>query len=310
VKVDPLSFVARAGGTSSLGRALYVNAEAKHVWEAGPLTRIRTGDNPGENSYGYDILLGFDATYVQNNYWFDPQPELRAAAVPANMGDFLSVALHEFGHGFGMLGFRDFNSGEIAGSVATQFDDLSYFGGNGQPIASNGDRNPMFFSGDNAARLFGADLPLTHKPPGHFLHSQNYYHLSACDSGGSDGLSGTLMNGCALPSGNRLYLTPFDIALYADLGYPLAAVAGDYNSDGNVDAADYVVWRKQFGMSHSPAYYNIWRTNFAATPGAGPLVLSVPELSTSALIVLGAITCLPCCGRNCAASRPLKSVKS
>jgi hypothetical protein len=299
VKIDPVSFVARAGGTSSLGRALYVNPDAKYVWEVGPLTRIRTGNNPAEDSFGYDILLGFDAVFVENNYWFDPQPELRTAAVPANKGDFVSVALHELGHGFGMVGFRNFNSGEIAGNVATQFDDLSYFGASGEPIASNGDRNPMFFSGDNAARAFGRDLPLTHKPPGHFLHGQSYYHLSACNSGGSDGLGGTVMNGCALPNGQRLSITPFDIAAYADLGYPLATSPDDYNSDGNVNAADYVVWRKQFGTGHSPAYYNIWRSNFAATSVDSPLVLSVPELSTSALFVAGAYFALKLeCGRR------------
>src|SRR5688572_30863783 len=50
--VDPTSFVARAGGTFSLGRHLYINAAGKNVWEAGPLTRILTGNNPGANLGG------------------------------------------------------------------------------------------------------------------------------------------------------------------------------------------------------------------------------------------------------------------
>ncbi len=41
---------------------------------------------------------------------------------------------------------------------------------------------------------------------------------------------------------------------------------GDYNTDGVVDAADYVVWRKTDGAN--PAGYNTWRTNFGRTSGA------------------------------------------
>ena len=41
---------------------------------------------------------------------------------------------------------------------------------------------------------------------------------------------------------------------------------GDYNTDGVVDAADYVVWRKTDGTN--PAGYNTWRTNFGRTAAA------------------------------------------
>jgi hypothetical protein len=45
-----------------------------------------------------------------------------------------------------------------------------------------------------------------------------------------------------------------------------AALAGDYNSDGKVDAGDYVVWRKTSG---SQAAYNTWRANYGNIAGAG-----------------------------------------
>ena len=41
-----------------------------------------------------------------------------------------------------------------------------------------------------------------------------------------------------------------------------AVPQGDYNHDGNVDAADYVVWRKGLGDT-----YEGWRTNFGRLSG-------------------------------------------
>ena len=43
------------------------------------------------------------------------------------------------------------------------------------------------------------------------------------------------------------------------------SAAGDYNGDGSVDAADYVVWRKS--NINGQQGYNDWRTNFGSTGG-------------------------------------------
>jgi hypothetical protein len=50
--------------------------------------------------------------------------------------------------------------------------------------------------------------------------------------------------------------------------YDLAAAHGDFNADGAVDAADYVVWRKGFGTTYTQDDYNIWRANFGLTSGS------------------------------------------
>jgi hypothetical protein len=60
-----------------------------------------------------------------------------------------------------------------------------------------------------------------------------------------------------------------------------AGLSGDYNGDGKVDAADYVIWRKD-PASHggTPAGYNTWRANFGTGNGAGSALSSgaaVPE---------------------------------
>jgi hypothetical protein len=94
-----------------------------------------------------------------------------------------------------------------------------------------------------------------------------------------------------------------------------AGVPGDYNQNGTVDAADYVVWRKGLGTSAnlpnrdpsqsgniSQADYNFWRQNFGRTGGAGSAILSassaVPEPGSAILL---AVSCLLV---NLAVSRP------
>jgi hypothetical protein len=47
----------------------------------------------------------------------------------------------------------------------------------------------------------------------------------------------------------------------------LNPIPGDFNHDGSVDAADYVVWRKNF--SGDQAMYDAWRASFGASLGVG-----------------------------------------
>lgn len=63
---------------------------------------------------------------------------------------------------------------------------------------------------------------------------------------------------------------------------------GDYNFDGSVDAADYVVWRKNQG---TPQEYEDWRSHFGQTAGSGATSsfnAAVPEPSSALLLILAA----------------------
>jgi hypothetical protein len=57
------------------------------------------------------------------------------------------------------------------------------------------------------------------------------------------------------------------------LGTTYASVAlgltGDFNNDGSVDAADYIVWRKNDG---SQTGFDLWRANFGNTIGSGAAI--------------------------------------
>ena len=101
------------------------------------------------------------------------------------------------------------------------------------------------------------------------------------------------MNGCVLPNGERLPLTPFDVAVLADIGYPLAApsLTADFNGDGSVDGADFLVWQR--GESPDPfsaSDLTIWKARYGAGVDAVAAATTVPEPTTAPLLVVSATT--------------------
>src|SRR5690606_34933151 len=86
-------------------------------------------------------------------------------------------------------------------------------------------------------------------------------------------------------------------------------LAGDFNADGVVDAADYTVWRNNLNGNESAlrgngngngivdaADYTLWKDNYGETAGAAVALAAtaVPEPSTYALLIIaaGAMVCL------------------
>jgi hypothetical protein len=78
-------------------------------------------------------------------------------------------------------------------------------------------------------------------------------------------------------------------------------VPGDYNNNGTVDTADYIVWRKNQGTANvlpndptggtiGVAQYNTWRSHFGQPPGSGSAAMTsgsaVPEPDGLALFCL------------------------
>ena len=72
---------------------------------------------------------------------------------------------------------------------------------------------------------------------------------------------------------------------------------GDFNRNGVVDAADYVLWRNGGPLQNDatpgvqPADYDVWKANFGKPPGSGTGAsanVAVPEPATLALLMLAA----------------------
>jgi hypothetical protein len=84
-----------------------------------------------------------------------------------------------------------------------------------------------------------------------------------------------------------------------------AGLAGDFNSDGKVDAGDYVTWRKNEvanlplpndgGAADQAARFALWRANFGNPPGSGSALngAAVPEPAAGLLLFLGTVVSAP-----------------
>lgn len=76
----------------------------------------------------------------------------------------------------------------------------------------------------------------------------------------------------------------FDRALSAaEIGtLAMTAAPGDFNADGKVDGADFLVWQRGFGTTYDAGDLADWKANF----GSAPTISAVPEPSTVILSIL------------------------
>jgi hypothetical protein len=65
----------------------------------------------------------------------------------------------------------------------------------------------------------------------------------------------------------------------------LPGLAGDYNRDGVVNAADYNVWRDGLGTVYAPGHYQVWADNYGAAAPATSM--AVPEPAAGAVLLTG-----------------------
>ena len=77
------------------------------------------------------------------------------------------------------------------------------------------------------------------------------------------------------------------------------SVAGDYNNNGKVDAADYVLWRNGGPLQNDstpgvqPADYSVWRSKFGQSQGLAASNQLIPEPATLMLMILAAAGICP-----------------
>jgi hypothetical protein len=95
-----------------------------------------------------------------------------------------------------------------------------------------------------------------------------------------------------------------DLSVVTLLFAPVPALAGDYNGDGTVDAADYTVWRDTLDSTtdlradgnHNnvidPDDFEVWKSNFGQSAGSGSTIAAVPEPVSACLLAFGGMLML------------------
>ena len=192
-----------------------------------------------------------------------------------NVTDFYSVAIHELAHSLGFGGSDEWQA-LVSGSSFYGANSNAEFGGP-VPLAPGTPQNPdlAHWASGTASVVYGSSTP----------------QETAMDPN--------------LTNGTRKLFTELDAAAMKDIGWTVIAppgVYGDYNDNGIVDAADYVIWRKRLGQSVtipndatpgtvSASDYTVWRTNFGDTPfgGAGSALSVVPEPGGAVLAIVGCV---------------------
>jgi hypothetical protein len=246
------------------------NVGGVNVYTQSVASEIATGVDP--NGTTPDLYLKFQPSYLVNELWFDPTPVQRSAPVPADKTDAYSVILHELTHALGFNGWRDGTTGSLAGSppYESTFDKWETFDGTN-----------LFFTGPAAEANYDGPVPIT--------FGNNFHIGNESPRPGSD-LIPDMMNGVVYERGTRYDLSPLDRAILSDAGVGVInPPPGDYNGNGVVDAADYVMWRNNPSLhGGDPMGYNTWRQNFGAATGSGTLANgnAVPEPTITALLIV------------------------
>ncbi|HVT26433.1 MAG TPA: matrixin family metalloprotease, partial [Lacipirellulaceae bacterium] len=185
-----------------------------------------------------------------------------------NVIDFYSVALHELAHAIGFGTSSDWQS-LVSGTQFVGDTAITNHGGTAVPLSAD----LGHWANGTTSVIYGTSTPQE-----------------------------TLMDP-SLTNGTRKRLTELDAAALEDIGWSLAPAPvnfGDYNDNGFVDTADYILWGKYLGQSVSLpnrgaagtislADYNVWRMNFGKTGfGSGSLLTggAVPEPATGFLAMV------------------------
>jgi hypothetical protein len=273
---------------------------------SGASTRIATGFSnaatPVTGTNGYSIIDPTSGTATAVAF----------ANTPPAAGDFkYGIAFTDSTHVVGSQGGGTYQYSSYAGSTGTLVGTATLTGHSGGSTAErimgydviNGTPVLAIQSyGDSHVSIYNVTDPAH---PAFLADGDNTVAPQTNGNGtGSIAWGPTINNGDGSFSAN-LYAMSTNQGIQAftfKLSPAAAGVAGDYNHNGVVDAADYVVWRSTLGQTATPAGsgadgdgdgtigpgdFNFWRARFGNISGSGALTgTSVPEPTSLSLCLI------------------------
>ncbi len=141
--------------------------------------------------------------------------------------------------------------------------------------------------------------PILREPREIALDADGNLFFSGYAGSGSDNIIMELPNATNIAGWNEanvaVFYTSPDYASFDGMDVAVSdsgggGLAGDFNGDNIVNAADYTVWRNGLGSTYTPADYDVWKSHFGeTTAGSGSLAASgaVPEPASAMLLLLG-----------------------
>ncbi|GBU17528.1 MULTISPECIES: hypothetical protein [Methylobacterium] len=215
-------------GTANGGPATSVYAGTQNgimVYRGGAEHELRTGIDP--NGSAPDILITIDPNFITRYLYLDPNPA-NPSPVPSNLGDGIGVLEHEIGHGLGIIGYRDDDTGALS-NAASPWDLL---------VRLNADGSADF-TGANAVAAYGGAVHVTTE-----RNAEQFYHLG---SSRSDAIATDLMSGYGLATGQTHRVSTVDLGIMADLGL---SVYGSLDGNPLVDAIFYLRGNQDVARAH------------------------------------------------------------
>jgi hypothetical protein len=233
----------------------FSGAPQANVWYPAGLANKLAGTDLFTGTDNHDINASFSSSFT----WYYGTDGL----APAGQYDFVSVVLHELGHGLGFFGSANVSAGSGSWGLSgfpTVYD-LSVFNGSGQQIintslfpnpsaalAAQLQSNNLFWTGANGVAANGGASPKLYAPAS-WESGSSYSHLDEATY--PAGNANSLMTP-QLGSAEAIHNPgPITLGMFRDHGWTTSTppttprTFGDFNGDGNADIA---VFRPSLGQ--------------------------------------------------------------
>lgn len=241
----------------------------------------------GITSYDPGLLDGI-VTFT-NSAIFDFD---RSNGVAAGKIDFVGVVAHEIGHVLGFVSGVDVlvGNGAPPGLNDNQLKfvtPLDLFRFTSRSIGAGGGIGVIDWTGDDTDKYFSVDGGAT--PLANFSHGATYEEGHWQNDVGIGIMDPTAVGG------ELLRISDMDVRALDVIGYNRVAtpLAGDFNFNGVVDAADYLVWRKANGTQTS---FDVWRAHFGQNAGsdaASGASAAILEPASQLMLIVGLLAVIP-----------------